>query len=315
MTLLLPKLEHMTDTNPSPDSGAEARIVVTTPEDVTNKAIESEAAQANALDLDATPSEEPEEPSDPSTEEPGEEPDDKKGKPPKGVQKRLDELTREKYDQQRRAEAAEARLQQAMSMLERGNVPDPQPQTFDPSGPPNPLNYPEGELDVNFIRDVAKYEVRQEIQAARQEAEHQKTVVAIESREDAARARYADYNEIVNPQNLGPLLQNQDVFRTLAAHENGPDLAYYLGKNPSEVMSIAQMTPYNAAMRIGQLLASITPDAPSTKTASKAPPPISPIRGSGAAPAVNYEQRMQEAEDSGNFDLWRKLKTARDSGK
>lgn len=304
----------MTDTNPSPDSGAEARIVVTTPEDVTNKALESVAEQANALDLDATPSDEPEDPSDPSTEEPGEEPDEKKGKPPKGVQKRLDELTREKYDQQRRAEAAEARLEQALGLINKGPAQQ-QPPTFDPSGPPNPEHYPEGELDVNFIRDLTRYEVRQEIQAARQEAVHQKTVSEIESREDAARSKYADYNEVVSPQNLGPLLQNQDVFKTLASHESGPDLAYYLGKNPSEVVAIAQMSPYEAAMRIGQLLASITPDAPAKATPSKAPPPISPIRGSGASPAVNYEQRMQEAEDAGNFDLWRKLKTARDSGK
>lgn len=301
----------MTDTNPSPDTGAEARIVVTTPEDVTTKALNSAAEQANALDLDATPSEEPEEPSEPSAEETGEEPDEKKGKPPKGVQKRLDELTREKYDQQRRAEAAEARLQQALGLIEKGPQ---QPQTFDPSGPPNPANYPEGELDINFFRDLAKYEVRQEIQAAKQEAVHQKTVNEIESREEAARSKYSDYNDVVSPQNLGPLLQNQDVFQTLASHEQGPELAYYLGKNPDQVVAIAQMSPYQAAMRIGQLLASITPEAP-TKTASKAPPPISPIRGSGASPTVNYEARMQEAEDAGNFDLWRKLKSARDSGK
>lgn len=304
----------MTDTNPSPDSGAEARIVVTTPEDVTNKAIESVAEQANALDLDATPSEQPEDPSDPSTEETGEEPDEKKGKPPKGVQKRLDELTREKYDQQRRAEAAEARLEKALSLIEKGPIQQPSP-TIDPNGPPNPDLYPEGELDVNFIRDLTRYEVRQEIQAARQEAVHQKTVSEIEFREEAARSKYADYNEVVSPQNLGPLLQNQDVFQTLASHEQGPELAYYLGKNPDQVVAIAQMTPYQAAMRIGQLLASITPDAPAKATPSKAPPPISPIRGSGASPAVNYESRMQEAEDAGNFDLWRKLKAARDSGK
>lgn len=302
----------MTDTNPSPDSGAEARIVVTTPEDVTAKALDSAAEQANALDLDATPSEQPEDPSESSAEENGEEPDEKKGKPPKGVQKRLDELTREKYDQQRRAEAAEARLEKALGLIEKG--PQQQSPTFDPNGPPNPANYPEGELDINFFRDLAKYEVRQEIQAAKEEAVHQRTVSEIESREETARSKYADYNDVVSPQNLGPLLQNQDVFQTLASHEQGPELAYYLGKNPDQVVAIAQMSPYQAAMRIGQLLASITPEAP-TKSASKAPPPISPIRGSGASPAVNYEARMQEAEDSGNFDLWRKLKTARDSGK
>lgn len=162
----------MTDTNPSPDSGAEARIVVTTPEDVTAKALDSAAEQANALDLDATPSEQPEDPSESSAEENGEEPDEKKGKPPKGVQKRLDELTREKYDQQRRAEAAEARLEKALGLIEKG--PQQQSPTFDPNGPPNPANYPEGELDINFFRDLAKYEVRQEIQAAKEEAVHQK---------------------------------------------------------------------------------------------------------------------------------------------
>lgn len=297
-------------TTPGETGAAEARITVTGADEIVAKAVEQETARNQSLDLDAIPETSGE--SDSSTDE-GE---PEKGKPPKGVQKRLDELTREKYDQQRRADALEAQLQELM----RGQNPGPNPNTQSFDGAPDPDQYPDGELDVNFIRDLTRWEVRQEIQAAKNEAVHFQTVKQIEDRETAAREKYPDYAEKVSHETLGPLQYvHPEVFRDMAAHEVGPDLAYYLGNNPQEVVAMTQMSPMMAAMRMGQLIAALSPGLEhsplASKPLSKAPPPINPIRGNGASPAVNYEAKLAEAEASGNYDLWRKLKAASQKGK
>ena len=308
-----------TATPASDPGGAESRITITTPEMVMEQAIAKAESERSSLDLDALAGEPGETAEASSTPESGDdEPDEEPGKkPPRGVQKRLDELTREKYEERRRADALQAELQRAMSMLERQQGgPEPSPQTRIPAqtGAPDPAQYPDGELDLSFIRDLTRYEVRQEMESARQAVLHQQAVSEIQGREDAARARYADYDAIVNPENLAPLAANPDLFRTIAAHDQGPELAYYLGRNPQEVLAIAQMSPYQAAMRVGQLLSAITPGEPASKPGpSRAPAPIQPLRGAGSAPAISYEQAQASAIESGDFDRWRAAKRAAQS--
>jgi hypothetical protein len=161
------------------------------------------------------------------------------------------------------------------------------------------------------MRDVARYEARQEFAQFQAEAERQKRVVEIQAREDAARVKYPDYNTVVTRENLAPILQaNPGVIEFLATNEHGPDLAHYLGSHPDETLAIARMQPFEAALRLGQLVHGFsTPQAPqSAPKPSRAPAPISPIKGAGAAPAVTVSQRLTELEEAGNYDEWRKLK-------
>lgn len=300
----------MTDTSPPVESGAEAqRIVVTTPDDVTARAVEHAAKwQEPSLDQDeASPEAEPDSSTDDDSDD---EPEDKKGKPPRGVQKRLDELTRQRYDEKRRADALEAQLSQALQALSQGQPQQPQP---DPTQPPDPRQH--GGEGPEYYRELARWEARAEIQAMVAEVERAKTVESIASREETARAKYADYDSVVTPENLAPIRQNGELFEIVASHEAGPELAYYLGKNPEEAINLGRMNPYQASIRLGQLIAALTPETTGARIASKAPAPISPMRGNGASPAVNYEAQLAEAEASGNFDLWRKLKSAQKGGK
>ena len=309
----------MPDTSPPAESGAEApRIVVTTSEDVTAKAIASEEKwRVPDLDQDANPEAgELPEPSTDTDDESDDEPDDKKGKPPRGVQKRLDELTRQRHEATRRADALEMQLTEALKALNQGQPPAQHQPHIDPNAPPDPQNYRAGDADVDFYRDMARWEARAEIQSMLQQAERAKTVETIASREDTARAKYQDYNDVVTPENLAPIRANPDLFEVVASHEAGPELAYYLGKNPEEAIALSRMNPYQASIRLGQLIATLSPEATApTRNVSRAPAPISPMRGNGASPAVNYEAKLAEAEQSGNFDLWRKLKAAQKSGK
>lgn len=57
--------------------------------------------------------------------------------------------------------------------------------------------------------------------------------------------------------------------------DNGPELAYALGKNPDLAARIAQLSPAKAALEMGRLAASV--DAARKPKVSKAPPPVRPV--------------------------------------
>jgi hypothetical protein len=269
----------------------------------------NEETPTEPAEPDATPSEEPED-SESSTEETTEA--EAKAKPPRGVQKRIDELVRERSDAQRRADAMQAQLDRALALLERNGQPSQAPTEAQASGgPPSPENYQDGELDRNYLRDMARHEARQELAAFQAEQERVRTVAEIRTREDQARARHPDYNEVVTGERLAPLLQgNPGVVEILATHEQGPELAYLLANSPQELQALARMRPAHAAVRLGQLISTLTPQEPpaTPRPVSKAPAPISPLRGSGAAPAVNFDAQLEALEQAGDYDKWRALK-------
>lgn len=285
-----------------PVSGAEeSRITVTSSE---QSPIDSPVVEIQ----DETP-EETGDISDTSTDESAEEAE--KQKPPKGVQKRLDELTREKYEERRRADAIQAQLERTIAIIERQSGAE-KPVQHDVNAAPDPENYPEGDADISYIRDMARYEVRQEFEAQRALAERQKVVSEIEAREAEAKARYADYSEVVTDKTLYPITQKSpQLLEVIATHENGPDIAYYLGKNPKVALELAGMNPYHAAIKIGQILNTVTQPKSVTKSVPKAPPPVERIESIGAAPAASVEAKLAELEAIGTaeaYDKWRALK-------
>jgi hypothetical protein len=309
----------MTDTTHPETGAAESGITTQTYDDLA-----AEALAGQSPDESETP--EPEgaidtaENSAESSEPPADEPDDEaeKPKPSKGVQKRLDELTREKYEERRRADALQTQLERTIAMLERasgGEQPAEQQQP-DPDGAPDPERYPEGENDRQYIRDLTRHEVRQEFAAQQARQEHVREIAEVQAREQAARAKYSDYAEKVTTDALAPIIQaNPKIIATLAKHEQGPDLAYYLATHPEEVQKLSRIGHESALIRLGQLsIAIATPTEPagekSPPKVSKAPEPITPIGAGGDPPAVSMAARLAELEAKGDFDAWRKLKSS-----
>ena len=144
----------MTDT--LPDAGAESpRYTVTTPESLQAEALASMHQDDNETPepQGATDTANEAESSDPPADEHGDDEGDKPTKPPKGVQKRLDELTREKYEERRRADALQAQLERTIAMLERQSVPQqPAEEATDPNAAPDPDRYAGGEDDRQIGR-------------------------------------------------------------------------------------------------------------------------------------------------------------------
>jgi hypothetical protein len=111
------------------------------------------------------------------------------------------------------------------------------------------------------------------------QAELQATLDGWNSRKAAAQKTLADYDEVVGAVDdvkLSPAHQ-----RALLTSEHGPELAYLLAQDRTQLEAIAAMDPVDAAVQIGKLEAKHFGEAAlneETKV-SKAPRPIKPVGG------------------------------------
>jgi hypothetical protein len=121
----------------------------------------------------------------------------------------------------------------------------------------------------------------EELLAQRDRQKEQAEIVeAYGEREEKARDKYDDYEDVV----YNPKLRITDVMAETIQHsEIGPDLAYWLGSNPKEADRIARLSPIMQAREIGKIEVKLT-DNPTVKKTTSAPTPISPVtaRSSGS---------------------------------
>lgn len=231
-----------------------------------------------AADLEeSAPSEEIEE-----VEESGEE---ATAEPPKskGVQKRIDELVRQREEERRRADRLEEAYLRMTQKPHEEPEAKPAPQFPDlPPVPPDRYAFDSdeeyGQAVQTFQRDNAAF-VQGQISKAREAAqeEHSQTQREKQLRTGLAglvqkgNEAHPDFGQVAFiPQGL------EDVFLDA---DNGPELAYYLGKNPQEVQRLLNLSPSKAAFEIARLDAKMAKQPKPTS----APPPIRPVGGNEPA--------------------------------
>jgi hypothetical protein len=210
----------------------------------------------------------------------------------RGVGKRIDELTKARYDAER-----ERDHWRELAMRQQ------QPPPGQPQPAPAAAQAETGEPTLESCDfDQAKFtrEWYAWRRAEDQKAESaQKRQAAFQERVTAFRAEHPDYDAVTgNP----ALPITQAMADVILETEDPPAVAYFLGQNPSEAAAIAQMTPVQIARAIGRLEAKLSappaaseaaPRQPVPKTVTKAPPPVTTLTG---APAVrkSYEDMSQE---------------------
>ena len=209
--------------------------------------------------------------------------DDDDHRVPKGVQKRIDRLTQEKY-----------RLRAELEMLRRGQQPQQQPEQrqVEQQAAPKLEQYQSIEEYLDALADFKAAQkadnVFKEREAAerqsRQQSEQAKLHEGFTKQTEDARAVYDDFDEVVDNPDL-PI--SQAMAEAIMRSKNGADVAYYLGKNPDEAFRLASLDPFSAAVEIGRIAAGIV--RPQPRKASAAPPPIQPV-GSRATPVTDPDK-------------------------
>ncbi len=207
-------------------------------------------------------------------------------KPPKGVQKRIDELVKAREDAKRdrdywRDLAIKTHGEPETEGTKRA---EPEAEASKPQGKPNPADF---ESDEDYIEAIAdwKYESkRQEDDRKRQEADSkvkldEKRQQAIKTVEQA-RERYSDYDTVVT-RDLPVSVPMADA---MLESPHGPDIAYYLGKNRDESRRIANLPPVKAIIEIGRIAERIEAAKGGELETTKAPAPVRPLGGGGEAP-------------------------------
>ena len=228
-----------------------------------------------------------EEDSEPSTDDEPEEqekevskePEPAEHKVPRGVQKKIDKLTRRNYEKDNKLRALEKRLQE----LESAKQPKPEEEVED--------EY----VTVSTLKKVIKEElseglsIKEQVDAQRKMQEHVDEVFS------KGREEYDDFDEVAlsvdYPDVLGEIVLDSDL-----AHK----VAYHLGTNLDELDRISRLTPNAMARAVGRIEAEIESKSNSnsktkskTKKVTNASPPIKPVSDKETAPDLSLEDMSQ----------------------
>jgi hypothetical protein len=159
---------------------------------------------------------------------------------------------------------------------------------------------PDKEADPDAYAEALAARKAEELLAKR-EAERQQyeLLTAYHEREEAARDRYDDFEQVAYNQSL-PI--TTVMAQTIQASDVGPDVAYYLGSNPREAERISRLSPYLQAKEIGKIEAKLADNPPVKKTTS-APPPLKPVTARGTTNG-SYETTDPRSVTSMSTSEW-----------
>lgn len=236
-------------------------------------------------------------------------------KPPRGVQKRLDELARQREAERERADNLQRMLDRELAARAQPKQEQqpaaPQPDETEPVRPQrtaftDPEAYAEAvaEWSGQYASWAGKREAQAVIQAERrksieaQVAEGQRLArEAYQSRVEKTVEKHADYREVAESPSVEVSIP---MAHAILNSEDGPEIQYYLGKNPEEAKRIVALNPALQLVELGKIAAKLaapaapTPAAPA-KPVSAAPKPIAPIVPTGNAPASSPEEESMDA--------------------
>jgi hypothetical protein len=169
-------------------------------------------------------------------------------------QTRIDELVREKWDQKRRADAAEQELALfRQTQASNGQQPPAEGQTRAPT---------QAEID------------RLATERAKQIAAEQRFNEACNSVYEQGKGSHADFDEAVR--GIGMLTGGappREFLDAVTALPDGSEVYYQLGKNLDEAARIMSLSPVRMAVELAKL------SGKPARAKSNAPAPISPVGG------------------------------------
>lgn len=244
--------------------------------DTTETVVETTAPDANALEA-------PEIQSDADSSPAVVETNESEAPKAKGVQKRLDELTRNWREEQRRND-------QLMRMLEQREAPKAAPAADEKPKTLADFGYDEAQFQSYLFGEADKRATaaaRRELEQERERETKAQREASFKSRVSEFAKTVSDYEEVVTDPSL-PI--SQAMAEVIKESDDGPALAYHLGKNPEIAARLAQLPPVAAARELGKIEARLAYEREKAKekpVVSKAPPPPPQIAAGDATPKIS----------------------------
>lgn len=278
-------LDLLPDTSPALSARTDVPIVETKPDSQPAPKEEKPEAKVEAAPdegkkaAESAPAEQPDEDAAANTEV--------EGKPKaKGVQKRIDELVKQREEEK----AEKLRL---LALVEQYQKPAPKVEEQVEDGEPQKpsreafadsdayaaalADYADAKADWSArraVQDALAEEARKTEQ--RQIEEGQKAArEAYQARVTKAAEKYADYKEVAESPNVTVTIA---MAQAIMHSQHGPEIQYYLGKNPDEAKRISTLNPAEQLVELGLVVGKLSAPAPSPEKpkpiVSSAPKPI-----------------------------------------
>src|SRR6185369_2469317 len=192
------------------------------------------------------------------------------------VQKRIDELTRRRYDAERERDYWREHAQR---------VQEPKPEPKPPAEAPQDV----GKTLADFAYDESKYQAYLFKQAESRavaaaeavlskkqtETARFQTVTAHKERESEFAKKVPDYFEVAH---YAPITES--MAEIIMESDNSAELAYPLGKNSQVALNLSRLPPLQQAREIGRLEAKLA-GKPTPAQVSGAPPPAPRLENAG----------------------------------
>lgn len=203
--------------------------------------------------------------------------------PNKGLQKRINKMTKKMRDAQREAEHwRNEALKNQQAQEQAPPAEKPKQQDFN--------------SDAEFIEALTDWKVEQSNKAQRETQQEQTQQQSINEKRQAftksakeVAKKYDDFNDVVGNENLAI---SETMEQVILESDIGPEIAYHLGKNLDIALDIAQMPPHMAAREIGKIEARLS--MPAQKKTTSAPPPLKPL---GSKNSSKPDPRKMSTED------------------
>jgi hypothetical protein len=240
-------------------------------------------------------------------------------KPARGVQKRLDELTKQREDALRNAESERQEKLRLLALLESKGKPESEPKVQDDTEPVRPQKAEFADPDAydealdEYIDARSAWRADKAINEAREkdrkDAEQRQieegqraASEAYAQRREKAREKYSDYTEVAESPQVNVSIP---VAHAILHSEHGPDIAYHLGKNPAEAERISKLPPPLQLVELGLIVArlqgpatSVQVDAATVQASppvkSQAPKPGKPLASGSDNSTKNIEEMSVE---------------------
>jgi len=271
----------------APDNAAQPSETVT---EVTENTVAPDAAETETPD--AVTDEQ-------KNEQVKEEEKQKTEKRARGWQKRVDELTRDKYAERQAREALQKQNEELLRVaLGKGNANAPN-AAQEGDGRPNPASYVHGESDAQYIRDDAVWMAEQRTRAILNEnAKVQTEAQAKQAQEQAERAVTSAF--MTRQREVAKTIPDYDTTMAEGAHEisvptpvfkmirrmhDGPLVAYHMVKNPALTDQFFNADPDDYGIILGQLVSTLKGAA----KVSNAPTPGKPTQARAASSSTPPE--------------------------